>query len=232
MIRNQHKKFQLFSIGVPLLALGVFVSWLIFKNHFDKSLNRSTDQQRVMSNPHGNQSEINQNQETAQANRYRSSSLGRSEAIAKSEMDPQQTRFAVRTSLQTPQSTKSEYELRSETRQLSTAFSDLYRQHEVAAQTSLHFPLFDGNFLELKALRHQPMGRDQGVIFAKVDSEPEGGHILLSYVGTALAGMIHLPLRGEFYEIRTAPDGHSHILSQLDPEKMPSCGTCMQHRTK
>jgi hypothetical protein len=76
------------------------------------------------------------------------------------------------------------------------------------------------------------MGTEQGVVFAKVDGEVEGGHVLLSYVGTALAGMIHRPSRKEFYEIRTAPDGRSHILTQLDPDKMGRCAGCAQHLTK
>ena len=125
----------------------------------------------------------------------------------------------------------SAYELRAETRELSLSIADLYNNDSLPPE-SLRFPLFDGRFVQLKALRHQSMGVDQGLVFAAADGEPEGGHVLLSYVGTALAGMIHLPYRGEFYEIRTAPDGRSHILTQLNPDKMPVCGGCLQHPVK
>lgn len=124
------------------------------------------------------------------------------------------------------------YELRCERRELSMAIPDLYRGDTSPPPESIHFPLFDDKFVRLQSLRHQSMGSNQGVVFAEAEGEPEGGHILLSYVGTALAGMIHLPSRGEFYEIRTAPDGQSHILTQLDPAKMPVCGTCVQHQGK
>lgn len=120
-------------------------------------------------------------------------------------------------------------ELRCEKRELSMAIRDLYQGDSSRSPESLGFPLFDGKSVRLGSLRHQSMGADQGVVFAKADGEPEGGHVLLSYVGTALAGMIHLPSRGEFYEIRTAPDGKSHLLTQLDPNKMPVCGGCNQH---
>lgn len=124
------------------------------------------------------------------------------------------------------------YELRCERRELSMAIPDLYRGDSSPPPDSLSFPLFDDKSVRLQSLRHQLMGADQGVVFAKAEGEPEGGHVLLSYVGTALAGMIHLPSRGEFYEIRTAPDGRSHILAQLDPDKMGVCGGCAQHTAK
>ncbi len=232
MISKKPNKSHLFSLFVPLLAVGVLGFWLIFENNFDKPSNRSTQQQIAIVHHQNKPVVVNQNENELRSNRLLGNSQAAPKMISNAALNPHAIRLELQSSLQTPKNVQSQHELRSETRQMSAAISELYRQHEVAAQTSLHFPLFDGNFLELKALRHQPMGRDQGVIFAKVDSEPEGGHILLSYVGTALAGMIHLPLRGEFYEIRTAPDGRSHILSQLDPEKMPSCGTCMQPRTK
>lgn len=124
------------------------------------------------------------------------------------------------------------HELRVEERALSVTIPELYRSDSTSPPETLRFPLFDGRSVLLKSLRHQPMGTGQGVLFAEADGEPQGGHVLLSYVGPALAGMIHLPARGEFYEIRTAPNGSSHILTQLDPDKMPACGTCVQHQGK
>lgn len=142
--------------------------------------------------------------------------------------DPAKIRFDVRAVSKTQPGSETGYEMRSEMREFSTSIADLYRG-DSSPPDSLRFPLFDGRFVRLKALRHQSVGADQGVVFAEADGELEGGHVLLSYVGTALAGMIHLPYRGEFYEIRTAPDGRSHILTQLDPAKMPVCGVCPQH---
>jgi hypothetical protein len=140
-----------------------------------------------------------------------------------------EVRFDVRSLAKIQPGSEAGVELRSERRELSDSIPDHFRGDSSPPLESLGFPLFDGRFVHLQALRHQSTGIDQGVVFAKAEGEPEGGHVLLSYVGTALAGVIHLPSRGEFYEIRTAPDGRSHILTQLDPTKMGACGACPRH---
>lgn len=122
-----------------------------------------------------------------------------------------------------------DYELRSEKRRFSSGINDLFSGNGTEHPKSLGFPLFEGRSLKLTHLRHQSMAADRGVVMAKAASVSDGGHILLSYVGDALAGAIHLPSRNEFYEIRTAPDGVSHILSRIDPSMMPPCQGCAEH---
>jgi hypothetical protein len=206
-------------LGIPLLALTVLFSWMGARAP-SESAAKSQDTPDPGNKPGGG-------------------------SLAESPPDPRpavrrdvpavadaaEISFDVRAVSKTQPDPGTGFELRSERRELSAAVRDLYRGDSPPPE-SLRFPLFDGRFIRLSALRHQSMGADQGVVFAKADGEVEGGHVLLSYVGTALAGMIHLPSRGEFYEIRTGPDGRSHILTQLDPHKMGACGECQQHVTK
>lgn len=124
---------------------------------------------------------------------------------------------------------ESAYEMRSESRVLPVAFSGIFEADPSSRPETLKFPLFGDDVVVLKFLRHQTMGARQGVVIAKAEGEPDGGHVVLSYVGDALAGMIHLPLRGEFYEIRNGPGERSHVLTQLDPNEMPKCGICAEH---
>jgi len=205
----KHKKIQNILVpGIPLLAAGIFFFWMAFKAPPEKA------------------ETMRHSGETRATPR---TAAKRDEASGTGSAD---IRFDVRAVSKMQPNPESGYELRCEKRDLSTSIPDLFRGDSSSLPESLDFPLFDGRFVQLKALRHQSMGTDQGVVFAKVDGEVEGGHALLSYVGTALAGMIHLPSRRECYEIRTAPDGRSHILTQINPDKMGTCGGCAQHVTK
>lgn len=203
-------------LGIPLLAVSVLFLWMGYHAPLESAAKRqdtpdSGNARRSVSLP-------------------KSPSAPRPAALrdAAAVTDTAEIRFDVRAVSRTQPAPETGFELRAERRELSIALRDLYRGDSPPPE-SLRFPLFDGRSIRLGALRHQSMGTDQGVVFAEADGEPDGGHVLLSYVGTALAGMIHLPSRSEFYEIRTAPDGRSHILTQLDPDKMPVCAGCSQH---
>jgi len=213
MIRKKIRQ-NFLVLGIPLLAVAMLISWLKFQ-----------DPSKQASGWH-----TTRNSENASL----SNGLPQTPPVmqATNLSDAQGVRPTVCSVSKMAPLTESSYEVRSEMREISVSIRDLYSTDSTAPPESLHLPLFDDKFVELKALRHQSMGKEQGVVFAKVDGEVEGGHVLLSYVGTALAGMIHRPSRKEFYEIRTAPDGRSHILTQLDPEKMGRCAGCAQHLTK
>lgn len=117
--------------------------------------------------------------------------------------------------------------LREEARRLSPSLAELGESYQAEGFEELEFPLFDGQVVVLNNLRFQKQGHQAGVFMASVAGDPDGGHVVLSYVREATAGMIHIPASGEYYEIRpTRESGHS-ILAKLDPSLMPECGTCV-----
>lgn len=201
------------ALGIPLLAVAVLFFWMGFHTPSESAAKRQDTPDSGNARRSGSPAESPPEPRPA---------APRDVAAA---TDNAEIRFVDRTVSGTQPAPETGFALRAERRELSIALRDLYRGDSPPPE-SLRFPLFDGRSIRLGALRHQSMGADQGVLFAEADGEQEGGHVMFSYVGTALAGMIHLPSRSEFYEIRTAPDGRSHILTQLDPDKMPVCGGC------
>jgi hypothetical protein len=222
-------------IGFALLAAGILFSWMGFKARSEKTGEKAAMQRADGAKPTGTASRLDLSGDDPPGD-----SMAEATATPRSASKPNAApvtgspdiRLDVRAVSKVQPAPEAGYELRGEKRELSMAITDLYRGDSSPPPESLSFPLFDGKSVHLKALRHQSMGTEQGVVFAEADGELEGGHVLLSYVGTALAGMIHLPTRNEFYEIRTAPDGRSHILTQLNPEKMPVCRGCTQHTSE
>jgi hypothetical protein len=125
------------------------------------------------------------------------------------------------------------WKLREEWRELSVSFLDIgtrVRNGE-PPPSELEFPLFDGNSITLTDFEYRPQANpNEGAFFAKVKGEPEGGHVLFGYVNNALVGTIHVPSKSFYYEVRNnTPQGGAAsqvFLAQLDPAKMPRCGTC------
>jgi hypothetical protein len=125
------------------------------------------------------------------------------------------------------------WKVREEWRELSVSFLDIGNRvrNGEPPPSELEFPLFDGNAVTLTDFEYRPQGlADEGVFFAKVKGEAAGGHVLFSYVKNALVGTIHVPSHSFYYEIRNnTPQGGAAsqiFLAQLDPIKMPRCGTC------
>ncbi|EIP97262.1 hypothetical protein OpiT1DRAFT_01695 [Opitutaceae bacterium TAV1] len=125
------------------------------------------------------------------------------------------------------------WKLREEKIWLSQSFLDIgtrVRNGE-AVPDELEFPIFDGSSLTFTGLRyHRLDSANEGIFTARVKGDPGGGHVLFSYVNHALSGVIHAPESGLALSIRNATPqgGESSViyLAQLDPEKMPVCGTC------
>ncbi|MDR2513132.1 MAG: hypothetical protein LBD01_05005 [Puniceicoccales bacterium] len=123
-----------------------------------------------------------------------------------------------------------QHKLRQERRELDTALLDLARRLETEPLARLDFPLFDGQQVHLVDIKHTAKDSTAGVFFAKVEGEAQGGHAILAYAKNALAGSIHLPSKGLYFLVHNAaPQGEApnqSFLIQLDPTKMPKCGTC------
>ena len=111
-----------------------------------------------------------------------------------------------------------EYKIREERRDLSLSFLELAKHFSTEPIDRLDFPLFDGQQVHLTDITHKPHDATAGVFFAKVEGEPHGGHVVLAYVNNALAGSIHLPTKGLYFEIRNAtPQGGAQ-----SPPRCPS----------
>ena len=129
--------------------------------------------------------------------------------------------------------TEEPWKMREEWRELSVSFFDIGNRvrNGEPPPSELEFPLFDGGAITLTDFEYRPQALpNEGVFFAKVKGEPTGGHVLFSYVNNALVGTIHVPSKSYYYEVRNnTPQGGAAsqvFLAQLDPLKMPRCGTC------
>ncbi|MDR2863567.1 MAG: hypothetical protein LBV54_06825 [Puniceicoccales bacterium] len=118
------------------------------------------------------------------------------------------------------------YQIRAEVRTITPALADFGRQFGEKPFAEMAFPLFDGEQLQLTDLRLKRLGADSGVFRAKIKGDTEGGDVVLSYVRGAVAGRIHIPSLNRYFEIRSADGVNRSVLFQLDPAKMPACGTC------
>jgi hypothetical protein len=99
----------------------------------------------------------------------------------------------------------------------------------------IEFPLFDGKSVTLNNLRFRPQRlTSDGVFLAGIKGEDLGSHALLSYANNALTGEIHGPSGSYTIRNNTPKDGTASqiFLEQLDPSKMPPCGTCLQLANK
>jgi hypothetical protein len=119
--------------------------------------------------------------------------------------------------------------LREQAQTMQPTLRELGQDFDALQFQTLKLPLFDSRMLVLEHVSHRAIGGSVGVFTGSVTGEPHGGHVVLSYVNDAVAATIHLPGTGESYEIRTGADGFSHILSQLDPTKIPPCGSCLHN---
>jgi hypothetical protein len=124
------------------------------------------------------------------------------------------------------------WKIREEWRVLSESFLNIGNATRTTGKTpeEIEFPLFDGESITLTHFRYRPQNApNKGAFLGEVKGE-NTGHVLLSYVNNALVGTIHIPAQSRYYEIRNnTPDGGAVsqvFLTQLDPAKMPTCGTC------
>ncbi|MDR1497469.1 MAG: hypothetical protein LBS59_03515 [Puniceicoccales bacterium] len=130
------------------------------------------------------------------------------------------------------------HHLRAEKRDLSESFLNIgERVKNGSTIETLEFPLFDGESVQLANFEYRPQGGpNEGVFFASIKGEANRDHVLFSYVNNALTGTIHIPSQNRYYDIRNAtPQGGAKsqiILTQLDPAKMPRCGTCAPNSTQ
>jgi hypothetical protein len=124
------------------------------------------------------------------------------------------------------------WKIREEWRVLSTSFLSIGNATRASgkAPEAIEFPLFDGDSITLTNFQYRPQNApNKGAFLGEVKGE-NSGHALLAYVNNALVGTIHIPSQARYYEIRNnTPDGGAVsqvFLAQLDPAKMPACGTC------
>jgi hypothetical protein len=125
------------------------------------------------------------------------------------------------------------WKIREERRELSESFLNIGNRVRSGepAPAEVEFPLFDGKSVTLTDFEYHPQSLpNEGVFFAKVKGDVSGNHVLFSYVNNALVGAIHVPSLDLFFDIRnaTAQGGAASeiFLAQLNPAKMPVCGTC------
>jgi hypothetical protein len=68
-------------------------------------------------------------------------------------------------------------------------------------------------------------GDSEGVFEGVVEGKP-GSTVILSYVGLAQAGMVHLPAEGRAFRIRGTDDGAVRI-TEVDLHRAPECANCI-----
>ena len=110
-------------------------------------------------------------------------------------------------------------------RRFEPSFAQLGRMVEAGEIDGVELPLFDGAAARLVIRDHQPLGADSGTITARAENEPLS-HVVLSYAGDAQAGIIQLPERGRFYEIRNASPNGAAFVIEIEPGKIPGCEHC------
>jgi hypothetical protein len=126
--------------------------------------------------------------------------------------------------------------MREERREVVPNVSEFGRRYKDEPFKEMEFPLFDGESVQLTDVELRVLSPNEGVFLAKVKGDPSGGHFMLSYVGNAVSGTLHIPSQDRYFFIRNAsPDGavqSFNFLAQVDPDKMPKCGTCAPAQPK
>jgi hypothetical protein len=107
----------------------------------------------------------------------------------------------------------------------------------VTPPREISFPIFDSEDVLLTNIRYKPQNDNYAGVFIADVADADGkttiyGHALLSYVNNALVGDIHMPdgrrilIQNEKF---SPEDANAIRLTQLDPAKIPGCGTCKMH---
>ena len=87
----------------------------------------------------------------------------------------------------------------------------------------LVIPTFDGERLEIRIKSLQRPDSRKGIISGKIEKDPFSLAVL-SWVGEAVSGSLHVPAKGKVYEIRYAGGGESYI-NEINTSNLGGCET-------
>lgn len=88
---------------------------------------------------------------------------------------------------------------------------------------SLVIPTFDGERLTIRIENLQRPDSRKGVISGRIEKDPFSLAVL-SWVGDAVSGSLHVPAKRKVYEIRYAGGGESYI-SEINTSNLGGCET-------